>query len=309
MLRQTLLYLSRHETAYRLITGFPFSRAAARRFVAGEGLAEAIAATRASNAKGIHAVLDYLGENVISRSEARAAGDEYIAALAAIARSGVQADVSVKLTQMGLDIGDDFCYENVERIVAQAASCHRSVGMDMEGSPYTERTLQMYRRLRERHRNVSVAIQAYLYRSREDVTRLVAEGIGNLRLVKGAYDEPASIAFPRKEDVDANFLRLIELMMRPDALARGAYCAIATHDEKIVRWAILYAYRHDVPRDRFEFQMLYGIRRDLQEKLAAQGYTVRVYIPYGTHWYPYFMRRLAERPANLLFLLRNLFRG
>ncbi|MCC7355976.1 MAG: proline dehydrogenase family protein [Anaerolineae bacterium] len=306
MLRQTLLYLSRHETAYRLITGFPFSRAAARRFVAGESLSDAIAAVRANEAHGIYAILDYLGENVISRSEARAAGDEYIAALSAIAQSGLRASVSVKLTQMGLDIGDDFCYENVARIAAQAASCHTSVCIDMEGSPYTERTLQMYRRLREHYSNVTTAIQSYLYRSQEDVACLVDEGIGNLRLIKGAYDEPASVAFPKKADVDANFLRLIEIMMRPAALARGAHCAIATHDEKIIRWAILYAYRHDVPRNRFEFQMLYGIRRDLQEKLVAKGYTVRAYIPYGTHWYPYLMRRLAERPANLLFLLRNL---
>ena len=309
MLRELLLYLSRNEAARRWLSGFPPSRAAARRFVAGEDLADAIAAARASHARGILAILDYLGENVHRREEAIRAGDEYIAALAAIAGSGLRADVSIKLTQLGLDLGDDFCYENVQRIVAQAAACHVSVCIDMEGSPYTERTLGMYRRLRERYDNVTTVIQAYLYRSQNDVDRLVAEGLGRLRLVKGAYNEPPSLAFPRKEDVDANFLRLMRTMLRPEALAQGAYCAIATHDEKIIRWAILYTYRHDIPRDRFEFQMLYGIRRDLQEKLAARGYTVRVYIPYGTHWYPYFMRRLAERPANVLFLLRHLWRG
>lgn len=309
MLRELLLYLSRQEAAHRLIVGFPPSRAAARRFVAGERLADAIAAARASNARGILAILDYLGENVQRQEEAIKAGDEYIAALAAIAQSGVRADVSIKLTQLGLDIGDEFCYENVERIVAQAEACRASVCIDMEGSLYTDRTLWLYRRLRERHDNVTTVIQAYLYRSRDDVARLVAEGLGRLRLVKGAYNEPPSIAFPRKGDVDANFLRLIQAMLRPEALANRAYCAIATHDEKIIRWALLYTYRHDIPRDRFEFQMLYGIRRDLQERLAARGYTVRVYIPYGTHWYPYFMRRLAERPANLVFLLRHLWRG
>jgi proline dehydrogenase len=278
----------------------------ARRFVAGETLADAIGAIRASNASGLLATLDFLGEHVNNQAEASVNADEYIRALQAIQEAGVNANISIKLTAMGLAVDDEFCYHNVRRIVEAAAQRGNFVRIDMEDSPVTDRTLAIYRRLRAEFPNVGVVIQAYLYRSEEDVRELMAQGMAHLRLCKGAYDEPPAVAFQAKAEVDQAMTRLIRLMLDSQADFPGTYPAVASHDHRIINWTKAYAYHHDIPTDRFEFQMLYGIRRDLQQQLASQGYRMRVYIPYGTRWYPYFMRRLAERPANLLFFARAL---
>jgi proline dehydrogenase len=292
-----------------MIVGVPISRRMARRFVAGETLADAIEAIRSSNAAGMIATLDFLGEHVTSQAEASANADEYIRALQAIQQAGVNSNISIKLTAMGLAVDDEFCYRNVRRIVEAAAQRNNFVRIDMEDSPVTDRTLAIYRRLRAEFPNVGVVIQAYLYRSEEDVRSLMQEGMAHLRLCKGAYDEPPAVAFQAKAEVDQGMTRLIRLMLDSQADFPETYPAIASHDHRIINWTKAYAYHHQISSDRFEFQMLYGIRRDLQQQLASQGYRMRVYIPYGTRWYPYFMRRLAERPANLLFFARALVGG
>jgi proline dehydrogenase len=278
----------------------------ARRFVAGETLADAIAAVQSINAQGMLATLDHLGENVATEAEAIAAANEYLVALDALSAARADSNVSVKLTQMGLDLGDDFCFENVSRIVRRAAELGNFVRVDMEGSPYTERTIAIYRRLRREFDNAGIVIQAYLHRSQADVESLIAEGIGHFRLCKGAYDEPASIAYRDRPRVTQALNELARTCLAPLGRSRGAYAAVASHDEEVINFVRAYAYQHEVPPSAYEFQMLYGIRRELQEKLAQGGYRMRVYVPYGTHWYPYYMRRLAERPANLLFFMRAL---
>ena len=235
-----------------------------------------------------------------------AAADEYLVALDALCAARVDCNVSVKLTQMGLDLGDDFCLANVSRIVRAAADCGNFVRVDMEGSPYTERTIGIYRRLRREFDNTGIVIQAYLHRSQADVEALIADGIGHFRLCKGAYDEPESIAYRERPRVTQALNELARTCLEPLSRDRGAYAAVASHDEEVINFVRAYAYQHGVPQSAYEFQMLYGIRRELQAKLAQDGYRMRVYVPYGTHWYPYFMRRLAERPANLLFFLRAL---
>ncbi|MCS6843600.1 MAG: proline dehydrogenase family protein [Caldilineales bacterium] len=305
-LRHVLIALSKNPQMQDLIVSVPVSRRVARRFVAGETLDDAIAAIRAVNGQGMLATLDFLGEHVHSEAEATVNADEYIRALQAIKDANVQSGVSIKLTAMGLAVDDDFCYRNVRRIVAKAAEVGRFVRIDMEDSPVTDRTLAIYRRLRREFSNVGVVVQAYLYRTQEDVRQLMAEGIADLRLCKGAYDEPPAVAFQEKKDVDRNLVELIKLMFQGQADHPGTYPAIASHDHMIINWTKAYAYNRHIPNDCFEFQMLYGVRRELQQALAGQGYRMRVYIPYGTRWYPYFMRRLAERPANLLFFLRAL---
>ena len=291
------------------MTTFPPARQAARRFVAGERLEEAIEAVKALNNQGILATLDHLGENTQTREDAIRAADEYLRILDAIRDHKLRSNVSLKLTQMGLDLDDDFCYENTKRIVEKAKEHTNFVRIDMESSAYTDRTLALYERFRqEGYDNVGVVIQAYLYRSERDVERLISLG-ANVRLCKGAYAEPPTVAFPRKRDVDRNFLKLLNKLWSAEARARGVYVAVATHDERIIRWAKRRAQELGISRDEFEFQMLYGIRRDLQQQLVREGYRVRVYVSYGQEWYPYFMRRLAERPANLLFLARHLVRA
>jgi proline dehydrogenase len=292
-----------------IIVGVPVSRQMARRFVAGETLDDAIGAIRASNAAGLLATLDFLGEHVNNQAEASVNADEYIRALQAIQEAGVSSNISIKLTAMGLAVDDEFCYRNVRRIVEAAAQRGNFVRIDMEDSPVTDRTLAIYRRLRAEFPNVGVVIQAYLYRSEEDVRELMQAGMAHLRLCKGAYDEPPAVAFQAKAEVDQGMTRLIRLILDSQDQFPGTYPAIASHDHRIINWTKAYAYHHQIPPDRFEFQMLYGIRRDLQQQLASQGYRMRVYIPYGTRWYPYFMRRLAERPANLLFFARALVGG
>ncbi len=306
LMRTTLIALSRSRGLQDLIVRVPVSRRMARRFVSGETLEEALAAVLNLNRQGMLATLDHLGENVTSHAEAIAAADEYLLALEALQQAGARCNVSVKLTQMGLDLGEDFCFSNVSRIVRRAAELGNFVRIDMEGSPYTARTLAIYRRLRRQFANCGIVIQAYLHRSQADVEALIAEGIGHFRLCKGAYDEPASIAYRDRPTVTRALNALVCTCLAPESRARGAYAAVASHDEEVINFTAAYAYHHDIPPTAYEFQMLYGIRRELQAALVRRGYQMRIYVPYGTHWYPYFMRRLAERPANLLFFLRAL---
>ena len=306
VMRTVLIALSRNKLVQDLIISVPISRKMAMRFVAGETLDEAIEAVRELNRQGMLATLDHLGENVATRDEAVTAADEYLIALDALDESGVLCNVSVKLTQMGLDLGDDFCFENVRRIVDRAGELGNFVRVDMEGSDYTARTIGIYRRLRGEHTNTGLVVQAYLHRTQSDVESLIADGMGHFRLCKGAYDEPATIAFRERPRVTQAMQELVRTCFSEEARAREAHAAIASHDEDVINFARAYAYQHGLAPSEVEFQMLYGIRRELQAELVRQGYKVRIYVPYGTHWYPYFMRRLAERPANLLFFLRAL---
>jgi proline dehydrogenase len=277
------------------------ARRLATRFVAGETLDQALAVSRRLNSEGITVTLDHLGESVTSLEEAAAARDVYLRTLSTIHDSGIQGNVSLKLTQFGLDFSYDQCRENVGQLVKCADSLGSFVRVDMESTDYTQRTLDLVESLHQQYPRVGVVIQAYLYRSKADIEKLCAAGI-RVRLCKGAYLEPATVAFPRKEDVDRNFIELTHIL-----LDRGDYPAIATHDPRMIDATKAYAESHKIARDAFEFQMLYGIRRDLQRQLIVEGYRLRLYVPFGKAWYPYYMRRLAERPANVFFMLRNLF--
>lgn len=314
MLRSLFLHLSRAAWARRLASGRRSRRAAAR-FVAGDTLDEALTAVRRINTAGLTATLDHLGENVTQRAEAEAARTDYLALIDRLTEADLQAHPSLKLTQLGLRLDSAFCLENMRLLSRRAAERDAFLGIDMEDSSAVKPTLTICGQLRsEGYDNVGTVIQAYLYRSEADLRVLLNQGI-RIRLVKGAYQEPASVAFPRKQDVDANFDRLCRVLMEHaregPAPAGGRVppvAAIATHDEARIAFACECAAKLDVPRQAFEFQMLFGIRSDLQQKLVAEGYPVRVYVPYGTEWFPYFMRRLAERPANVAFVLRNLMR-
>lgn len=303
MLRTLLLQLSRSRALAAWLTRNRFARRMSRRFVAGETLEEACAAARACNQRGMSATLDHLGENVTNPEQARRAQQTYLQIFEHIEQQRLQANVSLKLTQLGLDLDMEFCARLLEPIVRRAEACGSFVRIDMESSAYTERTLLLCKRMRAISPAVGAVIQSYLYRSEQDVRELIALGC-RIRLCKGAYKEPPQIAFPRKADVDANFIRLMQML-----LSSGLYHAIATHDPRMIQVTKDFARSRGIGPDRFEFQMLYGIRPDLQQQLVREGYRVRIYIPFGRDWFPYFMRRLAERPANLLFLLRNLFRG
>ncbi len=272
------------------------------RFVAGSTLEDALAVSRRLNAERITVTLDHLGESVTSLEEAAAARDVYLRVLPAIRDARIQGNVSLKLTQFGLDFSYDQCKANVERLVSCAAQMKTFVRIDMESSEYVDRTLDLVRDLHAKYGSVGVVIQAYLRRSREDVERLCRGGI-RVRLCKGAYLEPHTVAFAHKKEVDRSYVELMKLL-----LDKGDYPAIATHDENMVAETKAYAAARKIPREAFEFQMLYGIRRDLQRQLVAEGYRLRLYVPFGKAWYPYYMRRLAERPANVFFILRNLFR-
>jgi proline dehydrogenase len=319
MLRTILISISKASWAQRTITRWPLAWRAASRFVAGDQPADAIRAIQELNARGINATLDHLGEHTTTKEEAAQAASDIEHILDEIDRAGVRSGVSIKLTQIGLALDEPACREHLARILAHARDCHNFVRIDMEESAYTDRTLSLYRQMRQRgFDNTGVVIQSYLYRSGFDVSSLL-EQRARVRLTKGAYSEPTDVAYPRKADVDSNYDRLAELLLGA-ALNDGAppvsddgrtppIPAIATHDVRRIEFAQAHARRIGLPNRALEFQMLYGIRRDLQEQLAAAGYPVRVYVPYGTHWYPYFMRRLAERPANLWFFLINYFRG
>ncbi len=303
MMRAVLLKLSGSKRLAAWVTSNGVSRRMAQRFVAGEELDNAAAAARACNRAGMTASLDYLGENVASEVGARRARDAYLGIFDRIAQEKLEANVSLKLTQLGLDLGEEFCQGLVEEIVARAEGYGNFVRIDMEGSAYTERTIRLAKRARAKSAAVGVVIQSYLYRSERDVKDLLDIGC-RIRLCKGAYKEPPEIAFPEKAAVDANYFKLMQLL-----LTSGVYHGIATHDPHLIAATREFAAQCALGKDQFEFQMLYGIRTDLQQKLVRDGYRVRIYIPYGKDWFPYFMRRLAERPANLIFFVRNLFRG
>ncbi len=307
-MRDVFLALSRSQRLHEIMVRLGPARAMARRFVAGERLEEAIAAVQALNEQELLATLDHLGENVTSETESRDATTEILDLVDAIATSSIRAGVSVKLTQLGLDLSASLAVENLEQIATRAAKAGRFVRIDMESSDYVQRTLDLFEELWERHKNVGAVIQSYLYRSADDVARLVELG-ASVRLVKGAYDEPPDVAYADKTDTDRNFLRLMEQLFSDKARANGVFPAIATHDTKLIDWAKEHTRQQGIPPDRFEFQMLYGIRPGLQRQLVSEGYRVRAYVPYGEQWYPYFMRRLAERPANVLFFLRNMLRS
>ena len=301
-MRTLFLFLSRQKQLRRWMETSRWGRRLSSRFVAGDNLPEAVATCQRINAEGIAVTLDHLGENVTSIVEAAASRDAYMRALAEIHKLKIDGNVSVKLTQFGMDLSLDECRANVEQLVRQASGSGSFVRVDMESSEYTDRTLDLVTDLHARYGKVGTVIQAYLHRSRKDVEMLCSRGI-RVRLCKGAYLEPPAVAFQRKADVDRNFVVLMNIL-----LEKGVYPAIATHDEKIIEQTEHFVESRQIPRDSFEFQMLYGIRRDIQRRLVAEGYRLRLYVPYGQAWYPYFMRRLAERPANVLFLARNLVR-
>jgi proline dehydrogenase len=303
MLRPILLYLSEKETPKTILTGHALGRRMAARFIAGEDLESALKVVRRLNAEGFVVTLDLLGESVGEAAEAEAACQAYLRLLERLADEGLDSHVSVKLTQLGMAIDEGLARHHLQLLCDQAAKGHRFVRVDMEGSAFTEVTLRVFRGVSAPRDVVGIVIQSYLYRSDKDVEELLKCG-ARIRLVKGAYNEPPEIAYRRKSDVNRSFVRSMERM-----LSSGIYHAIATHDERLIARAQEYARTHDIPPDRYEFQFLYGIRRDLQRDLVRQGARVRLYVPYGRQWYPYFMRRLAERPANLIFLLRNLFRA
>ena len=302
MLKNTLLYMAQNESIRKFVMTSRAGRGISQRFVAGAGLDEAIEATRVLNQQGLHVTLDHLGENVADADEAQTTAQGYREILDRIKGTGVDANISIKLTALGLDISQELCEKNMAQLLEHAQQFPIFVRIDMEGSAYTERTVDMTLRLHDRFEHVGTVIQSCLYRSKQDVEQLIAQGV-RVRLVKGAYKEPKAVAFQLKADVDRNYVRLMTQLMQ-----RGNYPAIATHDEAIINAACKYAHDNGISQDAFEFQMLYGIRRDLQEKLVGKGYHVRVYVPYGSQWYPYLVRRMAERPANLMFVMSNAVR-
>ncbi len=302
MVRALLLFLSRQKQLRQWMETSPAARRLASRFIAGETLDEALAVSRGLNAEGVSVTLDHLGESVSALEDAVLARDVYLRTLDAIHSGGIEGNVSLKLTQLGLDLSEPECAANLARLVERAAGLGSFVRVDMESTAYTDRTIAMVTAMHARTGAVGTVIQAYLYRSKADLEKLCDLGI-RVRLCKGAYLEPAAVAFPGKADVDRNYIELMKVL-----LDRGAYPAIATHDEKMIQATKAYAQSKNAPRDGFEFQMLYGIRRDLQRKLIAEGYRLRLYVPFGKAWYPYYMRRMAERPANVLFILKNLLR-
>jgi proline dehydrogenase len=302
MIRSTLLKLSENKGFAGWVTSNGTTRRMARRFVAGETLDEAIAAARVCNDAGMLVSLDYLGENVATITDAQHSRDAYLEVFERIAEEKLHANVSCKLTQLGLDINNEFCEGLVLSIVERALGFDNFLRVDMEGSIYTQRTIDLVKRVRSRNPAVGTVIQSYLYRSETDISDLLAYGC-RVRLCKGAYKESEEVAFPQKADVDANYVRLMQML-----LSSGFYHGIATHDPRMIAATIRHAAAKQISKDDFEFQMLYGVRTDLQRRLVRDGYRVRIYIPFGNDWFPSFMRRLAERPANVAFLVRNFFR-
>lgn len=319
MLRSFLIYLSKATWARQIVTQWKFAWRAASRFVAGETLVDAVRVVKILNANQINVTLDHLGEHTTSVEGAKKATQDILDIFEAIDQSGVRANVSIKLTQIGLALSEQLCEENLKLILSEVKQRRTFLRLDMEDSQWVDATLKLYQQAREvcGCENVGVVIQSYLYRSQEDVTKLL-ENQTRVRLCKGAYKEPAELAFPKKADVDANYDQLVSMLF-DGALKDGSPTisdsgkvppipAIATHDEKRIEFAKHYAEKIGLPKDAFEFQMLYGIRPDLQEKLVSEGFLVRTYVAYGTEWYPFFTRRLAERPANLWFFVSNFFK-
>ncbi|MDF1499976.1 MAG: proline dehydrogenase family protein [Anaerolineales bacterium] len=319
MLRAILLYLSGAVWARRIVMNWGVAQRMAGRFIAGDNLDAALASVKELNARGLFATLDHLGEHVTNAEEARQAAEAYVEIFHRLAEAGVKSNCSLKLTQLGLALDFDLCLGNMRSIASRAAEFGTLVRIDMEDSGTVDRTLQIYNTLREEGlTNIGVVIQSYLYRSEEDVEALLADRT-RIRLCKGAYNEPPEVAYPRKADVDENFDRLTAMLIDA-AKTHGSEPAsadgeqppipgIATHDPKRIQFARDYAEKVGLPKGALEFQMLHGIGSELQLELADAGYPVRIYVPYGTEWYPYFMRRLAERPANLWFFIRSFLRS
>jgi proline dehydrogenase len=318
MFRSLFIMLSKLSWAQKLIMGMPFARKMAQRFIAGDTIEDAIDAIKTLNQKGILATLDHLGENTTNPSEAKSATQAIIDIIDAVDRNHVRSNISIKLSQIGFALSDNICQENLKKILAHAKGKKIFIRIDMEDSSTVEKTIKIYNTVRkDGFNNTGLVIQAYLYRSEQDVKTLL-QSATRFRLCKGAYKEPAQVAFPKKSDVDENYDKITALLMDA-ALALGSPAgsedgltpplpAIATHDVKRIEYARAYAEKIGLPRNAYEFQMLHGIRRDIQEELSQAGYRIRIYVPFGTQWYPYFMRRLAERPANVWFLMTNLLR-
>jgi len=319
MLRSFLIYLSKAGWAQKFVTRWGFAWRMASRFVAGEQVDDAVRVVKELNAKGINATLDQLGEHTSTAAEADQAADKIVRVLDRIQDSGICSNVSIKLTQIGMGLDDVVCRDNLSRILAAAKAHGNFVRVDMEDSPYTEKTLTFLGEMRTLGygpETVGTVLQSYLYRSVGDLQQLLQEGT-RVRLVKGAYNEPPQVAFPKKSNVDANYDHMASILLdaallQPSGAAADGcippLVALGTHDLKRIQFGKAYAAKCGLPKNSLEIQMLYGIRRDLQDLLAREGYPIRVYVPFGTHWYPYFMRRLAERPANIWFFISNLFR-
>jgi proline dehydrogenase len=303
--RSALIYLSRHEGLKDFAAHFTPFKKLTTRFVAGETIEEAIAAIRELNAEGCSASFDHLNESVGSPAEADLEVKEYLRILERIDETGINSNVSIKLSQFGLGLDPELAYRNARTVVEDAARRGNFVRVDMEGSDFTQVTIDIFKRLRAEFglNDVGIVLQSYLRRTYADAQEMVKIP-ARIRICKGAYNEPPEVAFPDKKDTDENYIRVMQLL-----LSSGIYHGIATHDPKMIEATIDYANRQGIGKDAFEFQMLYGVRRDLQRQLAKDGYNMRVYVPYGKHWYPYFMRRLAERPANIWFVMKNIFKG
>jgi proline dehydrogenase len=319
MLRSFLIYLSKAAWAQKIVTGWSFAWKAASRFIAGSTVEDAIRAVKALNDKRINATLDQLGEHTTNPEEANRSADGIIALLDEIQKANVRANVSIKLTQIGMGMDDEICLSNLRRILSRARENNNFIRIDIEDHPWVDKTISLYETMMAEGftpRNFGMAVQSYLYRAEKDTRAMLEKGT-TFRLIKGAYKEPPEVAYPKKADVDANYDLLASILIDASLAQKTVISAdgrippipaVASHDEKRIVFAKSYAEKVGLPKAGIEFQMLYGIRRDLQESLAKEGYPVRVYVPFGTHWYPYFMRRLAERPANIWFFISNFFK-
>jgi proline dehydrogenase len=305
LMRSALLKASQSSWLRERAPRYGFTRRTVERFMPGENAEDALAAAQRLEHSGLGTILSHLGENVADRAEAEGVTQHYLDVLARIRELGLASELSIKLTQLGLDLDFDFCLTNFDRIAAQIPS-GRTLWVDMEQSPYVDVTLDFCRRARKTHRNVGVCVQAYLFRTERDIERLISESCA-VRLVKGAYNEPPEIAFAEKADADENYFRLAQMLLSPEARRAGVRTAIGTHDRKLIKRITEWAAAEGIAKNEFEFQMLYGIQTAEQLRLAREGYRSAVFICYGTYWFPWFMRRLAERPANVLFLARNFF--
>ncbi len=308
MFRSFFIYLSQRENFKNYIEKFPPTKKLVERFVAGESLEDAINVIRELNSKGIMVTLDKLGESVSDEEKIREVVEEYKRMLKRINEENLNSTISIKLTHLGLLVSEERAYDSVKEILEFAKGMNNKVCIDMENSPYTEKTLKIYERVLKEFGNVGVAIQAYLRRTLDDLKRLSSMG-AEVRLCKGAYKEPKEIAYQKKSEVDENYKKGLEILFSEESLKKGAYPCVATHDEKLIDFTYKLVKDRNISPEKFEFQMLYGIRRDLQEKIVKDGFRIRVYVPYGKDWYPYFMRRMGERPANLFFVIKNIFKA
>jgi proline dehydrogenase len=305
LMRRSLLMASQNPWLRERAPRYRFMRRTVKRFMPGENVDDALAAARPLAEKRIATILTHLGENITERAEAEGVTEHYLDVLERIRAAGLPTEISVKLTQLGLDLGREYCFANLARLIEHTPA-EKTLWIDMEQSPYIDLTLELYRRARAAHRNVGACMQAYLYRTEKDIESLVSMG-GSVRLVKGAYNEPPEIAFPRKQDVDENYFRIAQMLLSPEARRAGVRIVLATHDRDLIAQLTQWAAAQGIPKDQLEFAMLFGIQRAEQIRLAQEGYRCDVLISYGSFWFPWFMRRLAERPANVMFLARNFF--